>query len=133
MTGAIIHGYGTNVFVDAHTWPHDANLVMNILVELLKMRDYLPDVLFLQRIRISMFLLFLLFGWGKGSSVRYGIAIQLVWLNLQHSTLSIWHNNTISGLPKRGQSVYSVHATIQLVPRCVEMGVPLVAAVVFEF
>ena len=48
VTGAITHGYGTNVFIDAHTWPHDANLVLNILVELLKMREFLPDVLFLQ-------------------------------------------------------------------------------------
>ena len=48
VTGAITHGYGTNVFIDAHTWPHDSNLVLNILMELLKMREFLPDVLYLQ-------------------------------------------------------------------------------------
>lgn len=48
MTGAITHGYGTNVFIDTHTWPHDANLVLNILMELLKIREFLPDVLYLQ-------------------------------------------------------------------------------------
>lgn len=48
VTGAITHGYGTNVFIDVHTWPHDANLVLNILMELLKMREFLPEVLYLQ-------------------------------------------------------------------------------------
>ena len=48
VTGAITHGYGTNVFLDVHTWPHDANLVLNILMELLKMREFLPEVLYLQ-------------------------------------------------------------------------------------
>lgn len=48
VTGAITHGYGTKAFIDAHTWPHDANLVLNILLELLKTREFLPDVLYLQ-------------------------------------------------------------------------------------
>ena len=34
-TGAITHGYSTNVYIDALTWPHDANLM-------------LTDVLYLQ-------------------------------------------------------------------------------------
>ena len=48
MTGTITHGYGTNVLINAHTLPHDPNLVLNILIELLKMREILPDVLYLQ-------------------------------------------------------------------------------------
>ena len=48
VTGAITHGYGTNVFIDAHTWPHDSNLVLNVLMELLKMREILSDMLYLQ-------------------------------------------------------------------------------------
>lgn len=48
MTGAIVHGYGTSVFIEAHTWPHDSNLVLNILMELLKTREFLPEVLYLQ-------------------------------------------------------------------------------------
>ena len=48
VTGAITHGYGTNVFIDVRTWPHDANLVLNILMELLQIREFLPDVLYLQ-------------------------------------------------------------------------------------
>ena len=47
VTGAITHGYGT-VFIDAHAWPYDSNLVLNILIELLNIREFLPDVLYLQ-------------------------------------------------------------------------------------
>ena len=49
VTSAITHGYGTNVFIDAHTWPHNANLVLNILMGLLKMREFLPEVPYLQQ------------------------------------------------------------------------------------
>ena len=46
--GAITHGYSTNVFIDAHAWPHDSNLVLNILMELLNIREFLPDLVYLQ-------------------------------------------------------------------------------------
>lgn len=36
------------MYIDAHTWPHDANLVLNILLDLLKIREFLPDLLYIQ-------------------------------------------------------------------------------------
>ena len=48
ITGTITHGYRGHSFVDLHGWHHDANLVLNILLDVLSQRDFLPDVLYLQ-------------------------------------------------------------------------------------
>lgn len=48
MTGAINHGYGVHCYIDLLTWPHDANLVINVLVDVILKRETLPPVLYLQ-------------------------------------------------------------------------------------
>ena len=48
VTGAINHGYGAYAYVDLFGWPHDANLVINVLINVLSKREVLPDVLYLQ-------------------------------------------------------------------------------------
>ena len=35
-------------YLDLLTWPHDANLMINVLVDVLLKRDALPPVLYLQ-------------------------------------------------------------------------------------
>ena len=48
LTGAINHGYGVYCYIDLLTWPHDANLMINVLVDVLLKRDTLAPVLYLQ-------------------------------------------------------------------------------------
>lgn len=48
LTGAIDHGHGVHCYIDLLTWPHDANLVINVLVDLIMKREKLPPVLYLQ-------------------------------------------------------------------------------------
>ena len=48
LTGAINHGYGVYCYIDLLTWPHDANLMINVLVDVLLKRDALAPVLYLQ-------------------------------------------------------------------------------------
>ena len=48
LTGAISHGYGVHCYIDLLTWPHDANLVINVLVDVILKRQRLPPVLYLQ-------------------------------------------------------------------------------------
>lgn len=56
VTGAIIHGHGSYAYTDLLQWPHDPNLTMNILIEILLRRimDYigskvpLPKKLYIQ-------------------------------------------------------------------------------------
>ncbi len=40
--------YWSNAYVDLFGWPHDANLVLNVLISVLSKREVLPDVLYLQ-------------------------------------------------------------------------------------
>ena len=48
LTGAINHGAGVHTYIDLLVWPHDANLVINILLDVINRSAYLPPVLFLQ-------------------------------------------------------------------------------------
>lgn len=56
VTGAIVHGHGSYVYTDLLQWPHDPNLTLNILIDILlkKVMDYtksripLPKKLFIQ-------------------------------------------------------------------------------------
>ena len=48
VTGAINHGYGVHCYSDLLTWPHDANLVINVLDDVILKRERLPLVLYLQ-------------------------------------------------------------------------------------
>lgn len=48
LTGAINHGFGVHCYIDLLTWPHDANLVINVLVDVILKRERLPPVLYLQ-------------------------------------------------------------------------------------
>ena len=50
ITGAIVHGRRSFAFIDVHLWPHDSNLTINILLNILMQLsdDNLPPVLYLQ-------------------------------------------------------------------------------------
>ena len=49
ITGALVHGRGTHLFVDLKEFPHDSNLTSNILLNIVrKYAETLPDVLYLQ-------------------------------------------------------------------------------------
>ena len=48
LTGVINHGYGVSCYINLLTWPHDANLVINVLVDTILKRERLPPVLYLQ-------------------------------------------------------------------------------------
>ena len=48
VTAAIIHGQGTYAYIDVHAWPHDSNLTINILLNILMKQEFLPPVLYLQ-------------------------------------------------------------------------------------
>ena len=48
LTGVINHGYGVLCYIDLLTWPHDANLVINVLVDTILKKERLPPVLYLQ-------------------------------------------------------------------------------------
>ena len=48
VTAAIIHGYGPYAFIDVHSWPHDSNLTIHVSMEILRKRDFLPPILYLQ-------------------------------------------------------------------------------------
>ena len=48
VTAAIVHGQGTYAYIDAHAWPHDSNLTINILLDILMRQEFLPPVLYLQ-------------------------------------------------------------------------------------
>lgn len=36
LTGVIVHGHGSEVYVDFLRWPHDPNLTINVLLRVLK-------------------------------------------------------------------------------------------------
>lgn len=48
ITGVINHASGGYAFIDLFGWPHDANLVLNVLLRVVSKREALPDVLYLQ-------------------------------------------------------------------------------------
>ncbi|XP_072019537.1 uncharacterized protein [Amphiura filiformis] len=48
ITGAIVHGRGQHVFVDINEVPHDSNMTMNVLLQVLLKYPSLPPVLYLQ-------------------------------------------------------------------------------------
>ena len=48
VTAAIVHGQGTYAYIDVHSWPHDSNLTINILLDVLMRQEFLPPVLYLQ-------------------------------------------------------------------------------------
>lgn len=48
VTAAIVHGQGTYAYIDVHSWPHDSNLTINILLDILMRQEFLPPVLYLQ-------------------------------------------------------------------------------------
>ena len=49
ITGALVHGRRSYAFVDVNMWPHDSNLSINILLQiLLDQKDSLPPILYLQ-------------------------------------------------------------------------------------
>ena len=48
VTAAIVHGQGTYVYIDVHAWPHDSNLTINILLDILMRQEFLPPALYLQ-------------------------------------------------------------------------------------
>jgi hypothetical protein len=48
LMGAIVHGIGVYGFFDAFQWAHGASYTLSVLVHILSMLDFLPDVLYLQ-------------------------------------------------------------------------------------
>ena len=49
ITGCIVHGRGQHAFIDFKEYPHDSNLTMNILLQiLLQYSSSLPPILYLQ-------------------------------------------------------------------------------------
>ena len=42
ITGVIVHGHGSEGYVDFLQWPHDPNLTINVLLRVLK--EYLPQI-----------------------------------------------------------------------------------------
>ena len=50
ITGVINHAYRGYAFIDLFGWPHDANLVLNVLLSVVSKPEALPetDVLYLQ-------------------------------------------------------------------------------------
>ena len=48
VTAAIVHGQGTYAYMDVHSWLHDSNLTINILLDILMRQEFLPPVLYLQ-------------------------------------------------------------------------------------
>ena len=49
ITGALVHGRRSYAYVDLHLWPHDSNLTINVLLNVLfSQRKELSDVLYLQ-------------------------------------------------------------------------------------
>ena len=48
ITGALTHGREGYAFVDLHEWPHDSNLTIHVLMNVLEKQEYLPEVLFVQ-------------------------------------------------------------------------------------
>ena len=48
VTAVIVHGQGTYAYIDVHSWPHDSNLTINILLDILMRQEFLPPVLYLQ-------------------------------------------------------------------------------------
>jgi hypothetical protein len=51
VTGVLVHGRRSYAFIDTHMWPHDSNLSINILLNILVDQckaDGLPSTLFLQ-------------------------------------------------------------------------------------
>ena len=49
VSGTIVHGRRSYAFIDLHLWPHDSNLTINVLLNILfSQREELPDVLYIQ-------------------------------------------------------------------------------------
>lgn len=49
VTGAIVHGRKTAAYLDLHLWPHDSNLTMNVLLDILRNeKSELPATMYLQ-------------------------------------------------------------------------------------
>lgn len=48
LTGALVLGKRSYAFIDAHLWPHDSNLTINILLQILVQEENLPSTLHLQ-------------------------------------------------------------------------------------
>ena len=42
ITGVIVHGHGSEGYVDFLQWPHDPNLTIDVLLRVLK--EYLPQI-----------------------------------------------------------------------------------------
>ena len=47
VTAAIVHGQETYAYIDVHAWPHDSNLTIHILLDILMKQEFLPLVLYL--------------------------------------------------------------------------------------
>lgn len=48
ITGAIVHGRRSFAFIDVNLWPHDSNLTINVLLQILMQIKELPPVFYLQ-------------------------------------------------------------------------------------
>jgi hypothetical protein len=48
VTGAIVHGRRSYAFIDVHLWPHDSNLTINVLQNIILNEKELPPTLYLQ-------------------------------------------------------------------------------------
>ena len=49
LTGAICHGDGlVYTYLDLFLWPHDCNIVINIILDILSRQRHIPPVLYLQ-------------------------------------------------------------------------------------
>lgn len=48
LTGVIVHGHGAYGFFDMDEWPHNANITINVLLNVLSMHPSLPPTLYLQ-------------------------------------------------------------------------------------
>lgn len=48
VTGAVVHGVGCYGFFDKFEWPHDSNITMTVLLDILAMQTSLPPILYLQ-------------------------------------------------------------------------------------
>ena len=48
VTAAIIHGQGPYAYIDVHSWPHDSNLTINILLDVLTKQNFVLPALYIQ-------------------------------------------------------------------------------------
>jgi hypothetical protein len=68
LMGAIVHGMGVYGFVDAFQWAHGASYTLSVLVHILSLLDFLPDIRLMSFIFSSTTVL---------DKIRTGLALNL--------------------------------------------------------